>query len=415
MMLSALLRFTISSTRGEAARLRDLAVDVGAGSYPPVTDLLIQRPRQPLQRISWQQVERIDPNKRRVEVPDLAAAEPAQPAALERAVLLRRDILDALVLDLTNRSATLANDLWLSEVEGHYALRAADISAWAIVRRLSRGWLGQGADRNLLDWKHVEFLRGDPEAAREGGDYHRRVTRLQPAAIAHLVEAIPYVHAAELLALLPDELAADVLEDLAAERQLQVFEEFPTETAARLLSLMAPDAAADLAGRLPTGAAHELLERLPRQQLDRVIALLEFPEDSAGGLMTNRVVMLPATLSVGEARQAIREQLKDPDFIYYLYIVDDAASQRLCGVMTLRGLLVADDTQTIRDVMHVPWEVLDPLVPAEMAARSVVDNALAALPVVGRDGRLLGAITADAAIARIVPRALRPQMPRVFS
>ncbi len=415
MMLSALLRYTLSDAQGGRWRVRDLAVDVGAGSYPPVTDLFVQRPRQPLQRIAWEQVDRIDSDNRRVEVRYLAAVQQAQPESLERAVLLRRDILDALVLDLGKRAATLAKDLWLREVEGRFALRAADIGAWAIVRRLSRGWLGQGADQNLLDWKDVEFLRGDPQAARAGGDYHRRVTRLQPAAIAHLVEAIPYVHAAELLTLLPDELAADVLEDLAPERQLQVFEEFPAEAASLLLSLMAPDAAADLAGRLPTDTARDLLERLPKQQLDRVIALLSYPEDSAGGLMTNRVVMLPAALSVGQARQAIREQLKDPDFIYYLYIVEDEASRRLCGVMTLRDLLVADDVQTLRAVMHVPWELLDPLDPAEWAARQVVDNALAALPVVGRDGRLLGAITADAAIARIVPRALRPQMPRVFS
>src|SRR5207244_3617876 len=162
--------------------------------------------------------------RRALRVDDLTASVPAPQEALDRLLLLKRDILDALVLDLEHRHAARANDLWLREDEGRLLLRGVDLSAWAILRRVARGALGRGADRHLLDWKHVEFLRGDPTAARAGRDYHRRVASLPPRQIAGLTEALPYLHAAELLLLLPDALAADVLEAMSPERQLQVFE-----------------------------------------------------------------------------------------------------------------------------------------------------------------------------------------------
>src|SRR5205085_12519727 len=130
----------------------------------------------------------------------------APEAALKRTVLLGRDVLDALVLDISRVQAMRANDLWLREEDGAFHLCAADVSPWAVLRRLARGALGRGADRRLVDWKDLEFLRGDPEAARLGGDYHRRIARLPAVMIARLATSVPYRHSAELLTLLPDPL-----------------------------------------------------------------------------------------------------------------------------------------------------------------------------------------------------------------
>ena len=120
-------------------------------------------------------------------------------------VLLTRDVIDALVLDLHSR-ATRANDLWLEEENGKLLLKAADASSLAILRRLSRGLLGSGPSRAAYDWKYIEFLRGDPNAVKNGAGYHVRIERLPPGEIAGLCSSLPYLHAAELLTLLPDEL-----------------------------------------------------------------------------------------------------------------------------------------------------------------------------------------------------------------
>lgn len=414
-LLSDLLRFRVSDEQGRRARLVDLVVDPSRGDYPTVTQLVLDG-SDPRQRtsVAWTGQERLDRDARRLVLPDLGSARPAG-EELARAVLLERDVLDALVIDLEHYQATRANDLWLEPADGSLHLAGADLSPWAVLRRLGRGRLGRGGSRDLLDWKCVEFLRGDPRAARAGGDYHRRMASLAPSAVAHLADAVPYLHAAELLTLLPDPLAADALELMPPERQLQVFEVLDEDQGLRLLALMAPDAAADLVGHLGPVRAQQVLEGLPPRQAERVVELLRYPEDTAGGIMTNDVVLAPAALTAGEARTALREQLAGPDFVYYVYVVDDAPTRRLRGVLSLRDLLLADDARRLEEVMTASPTTVSPLEQAVVAARQVADHGLAALPVVGADQRLLGAITVDAAIGWIAPESWRDQRPRVFS
>lgn len=142
---------------------------------------------------------------------------------MAKEVLLSDGILDALVLDLQNRRATRANDLWLEENDGNLLLHSADTSFSAMLRRLTGGRLGGIAKNALCDWKYVEFLRGDPEAVRSEAGQHLRISRLPAGEIARLTDSLPYLHAAELITLLADSKAAHTLEAMSPERQLQVF------------------------------------------------------------------------------------------------------------------------------------------------------------------------------------------------
>ena len=416
-MFSELRRFRLQDEQRRTAQFRDLAVDLSARDYPPVTRLFFRGRGKQQMELPWEAVTSFDLRGNRIVVKDLTAGRGAPPDALVRSVLLDRDIMDALVLDLANRHAMRANDLWLEYHEDRLWLDAADISPWAVLRRLGRGWLGRGGDRHLLDWKDVEFLRGDPKAALAGRDYHRRVASLQPSEIARLLDAVPYLHAAELLTLISDEFAADTLEVMKAERQTQVFEELDDDQALRLLALMAPNLAADLLGRLQPERAQQFLEALPMERRALIIDLLRYPEDSAGGIMTNQLVTVCGDLTVGEARLAIRDELRDPDFVYYVYVLDglNSEARRLEGVVTLRDLLVREEHERISDVMQRSVATLEPLMPAIDAARRVADQHLAALPVIGQDRRLLGAVTAETALLTISPPSMSGEEPRVFT
>jgi CBS domain-containing protein len=414
-MLSELLRQRLVDQHGHGARLLDLAVDLSVKDYPAVTRLLFAGPGGRQMELPWTAVVSSEWGLGRVRVNDLGAGRAAPAAALKHSVLLKRDILDALLIDVEHRQTMRANDLWLRQDDAGLWLRGADISPWAVLRRLGRGLLGGGHDRRVVDWAHVEFLRGDPRAGLDGDDYHRRIARLPPVAIARLAEDVPYHHAAELLTLLPDPVAADTLEAMSPERQLQVFEDVAEDQAVRLLALMAPDLAADLVGHLePTWAQH-CLERLPPEGAGRIIDLLRYPEHSAGGIMTNDIIVAPASLTVQQARAELREQLANPDFVYYVYVVDAAETRLLRGVVTLRDLVVKDDQSLLGEIMRQDVVAVDPLEAGADAARRVVEEHLAALPVVARDGRLLGAITVDTAVATLAPATLRGQVPRVFS
>jgi CBS domain-containing protein len=414
-MLSDFLRFRLTDVQGATDRLRDVVVDLAAGDYPPVSQLLLRDPAGQPTSLAWDAVHSVDWRGRRILVRDRRAGRPAPPEALARAVLAGRDIMDALIVDLGRRSTLRANDLWLREQDGHLWLAGADASPWAVLRRFGRGLLGRGAERRLVDWKDVEFLRGDPCAAREGRDYHCQITRLQPPEIARLLDALPYLHAAELLTLIPDPVAADTLEAMTLDRQAQVIQVLEHDQAARLLGLMAPDAAADLLGVLKPERAQAFLGHMPEEQRAPLIDLLRYPDDTAGGIMTNQLVCVPADLRVGDARRELKPRIGAPDFAQYLYVVDNDDNRHLQGVVTLREFAVAEDRQLIGGLMNPRVTTIDPLEPASEAARRVAEQHLAALPVTGRDGRLLGAITVDAALAQIAPASWRNEAPRIFS
>ncbi|MGN6564913.1 MAG: magnesium transporter MgtE N-terminal domain-containing protein [Thermomicrobiales bacterium] len=414
-MLSQLARFAVTDSSSQRARLADLQVDVGAGDYPPVIGLLIQGGITQQDLVPWEAVKRIDWNAREFQVTDLRSAKETNQDWLDSAVLARRDLLDALLLDLQDRYAFRANDLELAEQNGQLVVRAADVSPQAVLRRVSHGVLGRGNSRGLRDWRWIEFLRGDPRAALAGRDYHRRIARLPPGQIANLMDYLPYLHAAEMLTLLPDPLAADTLESMSPERQLQVFEELDDDQSNRLLALMAPDDAAVLVSELNPPRAQQYLEHLPEPQRGRLLELLQYPRNTAGGIMTNDVVSAPANLTVREARVLLREQLKAPDLVYYIYVVADDASHQLQGVVTLRALLVADDGERLADIMDPYLVTIAALTPADAAASQVIESNLFALPVVGSQGQLLGAITVDVAVAQLAPESWRSQAPRVFS
>jgi CBS domain-containing protein len=410
-MLSDFLRYTLTDESSSTAHLADVVLDLAAGDYAPVTCLLLKDHTT----LRWTQVQRIQWRERRIQVLDVHAGDRASAESLTRAVLGARDIMDALIVDVGRRHALRANDLWLREAQGRLWLAGADASPWAVLRRFGHGLFGRGAERRLVDWKDVEFLRGDPTAARQGHDYHRQITRLQPAEIAGLLDALPYLHAAELLTLIPDPIAADTLEAMSRERQAQVVQVLDADQTVRLLDLMAPDLAADLLGVLKPERAQDFLTRMAHGPRQLVVELLRYPDDTAGSIMTNQLVYVPRQMRVGDARRDLKAAICAPDFVQYLYVVDDVEDPRLQGVVSLREFAVADAQLCIGDLMNPNVISVDVAERAAHAARRVVEEHLAALPVTQRGSRLLGAITVDVAVARIAPPAWREQAPRIFS
>ena len=131
--------------------------------------------------------------------------------------------------------------------------------------------------------------------------------------------------------------------------------------------------------------------------------------------MTNDIIIAPAQLTVEQARNSLQDRLKRPDFVYFIYVVEDEETKRLRGVITLRDLLVNDDARRLEEIMNAYLITLHPLESATDAAYKVINSHLAALPVVGREGRVIGAVTVDAALTQVAPQSWTGLVPRVFS
>lgn len=433
-LLSNLLRFSVveagAPEQRPALRFYDLALGPLDTDYPQVSCLLLRgtlpqggpagkrdTTRRELQKsygLPWEAVKWIDWKRKRVLVSSLQDALEMDEEALAKELLLRRDVLDAFIIDLQNRRVTRSNDLLL-ESNDHLCLNAVDTGVHALLRRLSWGLYQGRKAENLQNWKYVEFLRGDPAAVISGRHYHRRIIHLAPGEIANLAERLPYLHAAELILLIPAKLAGDALEVMTVERQLQVFEELDERQALQVLENMSPDLAADLVGRLSPEHAKHLLEKLPQTEGERIIELLRYPENTVGGIMTNDILAAPGSLTVAEARESLREHLSGPDFVYFIYVVDNLENRALRGVVSLRNYLIAGDDQLLEEIMNPYLVTLSPLDSPGVAAYRLINSQLAALPVIGDEGRLLGALTVDAAVSQVAPASWSFQHPRVFS
>jgi magnesium transporter len=414
LLFSKLRRFALIDDQGRRAKVIDFIVELPPEGYPPVTHILFRHTSHELEVLPWNAVVSVDHVARKIKVKDVEASELAPPEALKNKVLLS-DIDDSLILDLEHHRAARANGLLLKEENGMFVLCGVDTSLSAIVRHITGGRFSYVPDATIHDWATIEFLRGDPQAVKAGMSYRHQITHLPAGEIARLTSQLPYMHAAELVTLLPDELAINTLEAMTARRRLQVFEELDNDRALRMLEIMAPDVAADLLGALQTETMQAYLDRLPNIKSERIVDLLRFPEDTVGGIMTNDIVFAPMRLTIAEAREKLRERLKEPDFVYLIFIVDDEVAKRQLGIIQIRHLLTGDDNQTLEEIMDKRVPTLDALESAEEAAFKVIESQLAALPVVGPDGQLLGAVTVDAAVLQAAPQAWGSQAPRIFS
>ena len=217
------------------------------------------------------------------------------------------------------------------------------------------------------------------------------VESLRPPDQAELFTELPDVQQVALLPQLDPADSADILEELDEEAAAELAAVLPTEALIRIVDEMEPDEAADLLGDIHPEQAQLVLEGL--EDPEEVRPLLLHPDDSAGGLMTSEFLALRLRMTAAEAIEAVRAWKPDAETVYYLFVVD--ATRRLCGVVSLRQLIIADVDTPVGQIMDP--EVISVLAGTdqEECARLMARYDLLALPVVNSGGVLLGVITID--------------------
>ena len=145
---------------------------------------------------------------------------------------------------------------------------------------------------------------------------------MHPADLADIVEELSPEDRQALISAIDREVAADTLSEVAPEIQVSIFEALEPEKAAEILEEMAPHEVADVLEELPEARSEELLDEMAQADKEEVEELLEFREDTAGGLMNTEFLALPEAATVADAMAALRENEEDLDNIYSLFLVD---------------------------------------------------------------------------------------------
>jgi len=211
---------------------------------------------------------------------------------------------------------------------------------------------------------------------------------------------MPVEEAVAILRGLPAEKAADVLAELDRAEAHDLLQALTAPEVANLLEEMPHAEAADLAAELAPEQRAEVLAEMPAKDSAQVAALLRYPEDSVGGIMSDRCIALNAEQTVGECLEFLRQRAHTAeefaDDVSYLYVVD--AGQRLVGVVPLRELLFRRPERRIGDIMKREVRFVRATDDQETTARLFQQYHYLALPVLDKAGRLVGVVLANQVI-----------------
>ncbi len=185
--------------------------------------------------------------------------------------------------------------------------------------------------------------------------------------------------------------AADIIEELYDEAAAELAVQLPLATLVRIVNEMEPDEAADLLDDLESDQAEAILARLDLAH--QIQPLIDYPDDTAGGLMTSAYLALQRRWTVDQSIEVIRAWHPDEETIYYLFATDRL--KRLVGVVNLRQLIVGTPNERIGELMNDDVIYVQADTDQEDCAELMMRYDLLALPVVDDEMHMLGVITID--------------------
>jgi CBS domain-containing protein len=403
--LSQLLRAPVLARSGdEVGRVDDVIVRLrGAGEYPLVTGIVAgvggRRIFVGSESIHEYALDRVVLAKNKI---DLRSFE-----RREGEVLLRADVLGHRLIDVAAVELVRAYDVELEDTGEGWVLARVDTRRPPRLFGLIRGSGGQSA----RDWKAFEPLIGDARS-RAVRRLSRRVGEFKPAEIADLLEEADKAEGGEILEEVRSdpELEADVFEELDPDKARRLLGDMPDAEVAALLGRMRADDAADAIADLRQSRRRRVLDLMPAPQRTKVITLMGFNPESAGGLMNVDFVSCVAATTAGDALALIASaRTVQPEALIKVHVLND--DKRLTGVVSVITLLQAEPTETIAGLMDSDPVRVTADADLTDIALLMADFNLYSIPVVDDDDRVLGVVTVDDVLEAIIPEDWRRREP----
>ncbi|MBQ6693665.1 MAG: magnesium transporter [Bacteroidaceae bacterium] len=221
------------------------------------------------------------------------------------------------------------------------------------------------------------------------------ISKLHPADIAEICSELDIEEARFLYRQLDNEKAADALTEMDEDLRNELLEELPSEAIAkRFVNYMDTDDAVEIIRDMDEEKQEEVLAHIKDiEQAGDIVDLLQYDEDTAGGLMSTEMVVVNENWSMPECLKEMRRQAEDLDDIYYIYVVDD--DERLRGLFPLKKMVTSPSVSKVKHVMSTDVVSVDVDTPIEEIAPIIEKYNLVAIPVVDKINRLVGQITVD--------------------
>lgn len=242
-----------------------------------------------------------------------------------------------------------------------------------------------------------EFLEQIKQAidAADSAWITEHVCHLHAADIGEIFDGLTMEQARSLYYQLDEDLQADVLMELDEEVRDRFLSSLSTKEIAEQLDNLDSDDAADILGELPDEKVQEVIAQMEDDEAaDDIVDLLNYDEDTAGGLMQKEFIQAKLDWPVNRALVELRRQAEDVEKVYTIYVVDN--SNKLVGLLSLKRLLFASPKTLLRDLYESRNLVFASTSDSsEKVARMMEKYDMESIPVVDLQHKLVGRITID--------------------
>jgi len=224
-------------------------------------------------------------------------------------------------------------------------------------------------------------------------EFRKEVLELNEADVASVVTELEAAEQLKIFRILPKNIAADVFSYLPLETQQDILVSLTDKEASGIIENLYADDAADLLEEMPANVVHRLLALTSPETRRDINQLLQYPEDSAGSIMTVEYIDLKEETTVAQAIEKIRTTGIDKETINNCFVLDRA--RHLIGIVTLRKLLLSNPDELVQDVMTDNVISVKTLTDQEEVARIVMKYDFTVVPVVDSENRMVGIVTVD--------------------
>jgi magnesium transporter len=222
----------------------------------------------------------------------------------------------------------------------------------------------------------------------------QRVILLHAADIAEIIDELDLDEAKFIYSHLDEEQQADVLLELEEDVRERFVESLSAKEIANQLENLDSDDAADILGELSLDRQLEIIGEMDEEDAASIVDLLNYDEDSAGGLMQKEYIKAKEEWPVNRCVIELRRQAEEVEKVYTIYVVDK--SEHLVGVLSLKSLLFSSPKTLIKDLYQEENIISVPTsMPSEEVARIMDKYDLVSIPVVDLQKKLVGRITID--------------------
>ncbi|MGN0498450.1 MAG: magnesium transporter [Acutalibacteraceae bacterium] len=219
---------------------------------------------------------------------------------------------------------------------------------------------------------------------------------LQPVDIAAMFDEMPEESLPLLFRLLPKELAADTFVEMDDDAQEMLIHGFSDTELKEVVDELYVDDAVDLIEEMPANVVMRILRQADPEVRKKINEVLNYPEDSAGSIMTTEFVSLRPSMTVSDSIKRIRRTGVDKETIYTCYVIDD--NRKLIGMISIKTLLLSDEDEIVSEIMEPNVISVNTLDDQEQVANKFNKYDFLAIPVVDGEKRLVGIVTVDDAI-----------------